>query len=66
MTLEYQIELMEEIGFKINNKVKILGITMINMNYMLFQNNYVMMWTGIKTKLGWEKLKLSLWGEILW
>lgn len=41
MKLEGQIELMEKTDFKIEKKVKYLGIAMTNINCMLFKNNYV-------------------------
>lgn len=38
--IEDQTEFINKMGVKVEKKVKQLGITVINMNCMLFQNNY--------------------------
>lgn len=40
------IKLVNKADFKIEKKLKYLGIT--NMNYILFHNNYVKTWNKIK------------------
>lgn len=35
---------MDKADFKVEKKVKYLGIMLTNMNFMLFQNNYVKIW----------------------
>lgn len=39
---------MNKRGFRIEKKITYLGITVTNMNCMLFQNNYVKTWNEIR------------------
>lgn len=65
MKIKDQIKLMNKMGFKIETKVKYLGITMINTKCMLFQNNHVKTWNEVKKDvLRWEKLPFLLLGRI--
>lgn len=51
--MEYQKELMVKTSQR--KKVKYLGFTIINMNCILFQNNYINVWNEImKEFLRWE------------
>lgn len=57
MNQQKQIEL-HRTGFKIDKKVKYLGVTFRNMNCMLCQNN-VKIWNEMKKDLSrWDKLQL--------
>lgn len=49
-------------GSKIKTNVTYLGITLINMNCMLFQNNYTKVWNDIKNEVG--QIQLFLLGII--
>lgn len=50
-----QLELMNKTDFKVEKKVKYLGVTLTNMNNMLYQKNYVKMWSEIKKKGHFKK-----------
>lgn len=65
MSNEEKVTLVEESGFKLENKVKYLGITLTNKNVDIFHNNYEKVWAEVKKDLGkWGKFQLSLLGKI--
>ena len=65
MTTHNQEMLMGKTGFIIEKKVRYLGVTLSNTNCMLFQNNCAKLWSDVKKDLlRWEKLQLSMMGQI--
>lgn len=56
----------EEDGFKIEKKGKYLGVNLINLNCMLFQNNCIKIWNEVKNicQNGKKKYNWSLLGQI--
>lgn len=59
-------QVLEQIsGYKVDKKVKYLGITLTNKSTDLYHNNYKKVWNTVKKDLArWEKLQLSLLGKI--
>lgn len=65
MNVQDEEILLKRMDFKTEKKVKYLEVTLTNMNYMLFQNNYVKVRKDFKQDLlRWDKLQLSLLDRI--
>lgn len=61
MKSQDQIELENKMGFEIEKKIKYLDISMTNMNFMLFQNNYIKIGTKLKSREEGEKHNCHCW-----
>lgn len=60
-----QLELAQKTGCEVVNKVKYLGIQIMNKNIDLYNNYYIKLWTQIDQDIKkWNNMKLSLFGRI--